>query len=170
MVCVWMTVRRVGDLGWLMDDSAARHRNSGTWRLHSFLMTQDFSIYRLLFTLSIPNSKMAQTTKKQPKQDITGGDDLDDGLELDPDLLASSDNEDEDLLDRDADIGDEETRPEVDDDEGDEEPGADVGEKRKRDEGEDMDEEERKAEKKRRQKEKFKERKAKVSPSSWPSM
>lgn len=107
---------------------------------------------------------MAQTTnKKLPKPDITGGDDLDDGLELDPDLLASSDNEDDDIPDQDADIGDEETRPEVDEDEEDEESGAEVGEKRKRDGAEDMDEEERKAEKKRRQKEKFKERKAKVS-------
>ena len=121
--------------------------------------------------ISHSNYNMAQTTsKKQPKPDITGGDDLDDGLELDPDLLASSDNEDEDIPDQDADIGDEETRPEADeDDEQDDDSGAEVGEKRKRDGAEDLNEEERQAEKKRRQKEKFKERKAKVSQNSHPS-
>ncbi|WVQ93666.1 hypothetical protein IAU59_000742 [Kwoniella sp. CBS 9459] len=45
---------------------------------------------------------MAQTTtttkEKEPKPHKTGGDDLDDGLELDPDLLAASDDE-EDALD-----------------------------------------------------------------------
>lgn len=109
----------------------------------------------------------ATTEKRKPKQDLTGGDDLDDGLELDPELLASSDIEDDDIPDRDADIGDEETRAEDDDDdnEQDEESGVEVGDKRKRDGGENVDEEQQ-AEKRRRKKEKLKERKAKVSLSS----
>lgn len=98
---------------------------------------------------------MAPTSTKVAK---SGGDDLDDGLELDPELLAPSDEED--AGDSDVDIGDEETRAAVDDDD-DEEDGVDVGEKRKRDEGEE-DDEEKMAEKRRRKKEKLKERKAKV--------
>jgi protein CMS1 len=102
---------------------------------------------------------MASATDKTAK---SGGDDLDDGLELDPELLAPSDDEgDVGDNDSDADIGDEETRIARDDDE-DEEDGVEVGEKRKRDEV-DEDEEERLAEKRRRKKEKLKERKAKVS-------
>lgn len=110
---------------------------------------------------------MAQTatTNKAAKTARTGGDDLDDGLELDPDLLASSDAEEDDIPDRDADIGDEETRAD-DDDEDEEDVGAEAGEKRKRDDGDEdapqLDDEERKDEKRRRKKEKFKERKAKV--------
>ncbi|OCF36272.1 protein CMS1 [Kwoniella heveanensis CBS 569] len=38
---------------------------------------------------------MAQTIAKEPTPMKTGGDDLDDGLELDPDLLAASDDEEE---------------------------------------------------------------------------
>ncbi|WVF66034.1 hypothetical protein IAT40_000772 [Kwoniella sp. CBS 6097] len=38
---------------------------------------------------------MAQTIAKEPKALKTGGDDLDDGLELDPDLLAASDEDEE---------------------------------------------------------------------------
>jgi hypothetical protein len=102
---------------------------------------------------------MAQAPAKIAK---TGGDDLDDGLELDPELLAS-DNEDESdaEFENDADIGEEETRVAVDEDSEDEnDGGADVGEKRKREgdgEGEDAA-----AEKRKRKREKFKERKAKV--------
>lgn len=107
-------------------------------------------------------AKMVQARdKKADKVAATGGDDLDDGLELDPDLLASDDEDDDEGIDPDADIGDEETRPEADEDEV-EESGAEVGEKRKRDGEGEADEEERKAEKRRRKKEKLKERKAKV--------
>ena len=108
---------------------------------------------------------------KPGKKAPTGGDDLDDGLELDTDMLASSDADENDIADRDADIGDEETRAEEDDDDEDD-LGPEAGEKRKRDdEDEDgeagQDEEERKAEQRRRKKEKFKERKAKVSHCVW---
>jgi len=104
--------------------------------------------------------KMAQVPAKTAK---TGGDDLDDGLELDPELLAS-DNEDESdaEFENDADIGEEETRVAVDEDSEDEaDGGADVGEKRKRDG--DGEEDDAAAEKRKRKREKFKERKAKVS-------
>ena len=103
---------------------------------------------------------MAQVPAKIAK---TGGDDLDDGLELDPELLAS-DNEDESdaEFENDADIGEEETRVAVDEESEDEaDGGADVGEKRKR-EG-DGEEDDAAAEKRKRKREKFKERKAKVS-------
>jgi protein CMS1 len=108
---------------------------------------------------------MAQTPAKVAK---TGGDDLDDGLELDPGLLASSDNEDEGSdLGSDVDIGDEETRAAVDEDDDEEDEGVDVGEKRKRDVGDD-DEDAAAAEKRRRKREKFKERKAKVCQNYDP--
>lgn len=90
------------------------------------------------------------------KQQHTGGDDLDDGLELDPGLLAESDDEDgasvdvEDLLE----MTDEEDKgPKV------------SGQKRKADDDDDsesMDEDAKKADKKKRRKEKDKERRAKV--------
>jgi hypothetical protein len=93
------------------------------------------------------------------KHQNTGGDDLDDGLELDPGLLAESDDEDggsvnvEDLLE----MTDEEDKgPKV------------SGQKRKaheeddEDDDESMDEDAKKADKKKRRKEKDKERRAKV--------
>jgi len=97
------------------------------------------------------------------KSQNTGGDDLDDGLELDPELLAESDDDEggsvdvEDLLE----MTDEEDKgPKV------------SGQKRKVDDDddgsddEDMDEDAKKADKKKRRKEKDKERRAKVS-SAW---
>jgi protein CMS1 len=92
----------------------------------------------------------------------TGGDDLDDGLELDPDLLASS--EPENGEEREDDLYDDGAEGDNDaglDDENDEEEAGAGGKKRKA--AEDLDDEERKAEKKRRKKEKEKARKAKVS-------
>lgn len=104
----------------------------------------------------------------------TGGDDLDDGLELDPDLLASSDFEDAASVIA-SDFDSEEQQDEDSEDEG---PLVLEGEeteiavslvpevkKRKAEEVEsegEQDEEAKKAEKKRRKKEKEKERRAKV--------
>lgn len=114
----------------------------------------------------------------------TGGDDLDDGLELDPHLLASSDFEDAASVIA-SDFDSEEQQDEVSEDEGqlvleEEEtkiPVSSVPEVKKRkaedveSEGE-QDEEAKKAEKKRRKKEKEKERRAKVctyllKPRKW---
>lgn len=122
---------------------------------------------------SVRQRTMAQETlSKAPK---TGGDDLDDGLELDPELLAS-DAEDDGEVDVDEDDG-EEGVYEGDDlsghEDGEREKATGVGKKRKaeaddqREQGETehVDEEARMADKKRRKKEKEKARKAKVS---WP--
>ena len=100
---------------------------------------------------------MARPATTQPGK--TGGDDLDDGLELDPDLLAASDEEggagsvvDDEEIDRES--GD------LEDDNGDaDQEVAEQGRKRKTEEGDDPAA----AEKKRRKKEKEKERKARVS-------
>ncbi|GFZ42443.1 hypothetical protein JCM24511_00158 [Saitozyma sp. JCM 24511] len=126
---------------------------------------------------------MAQETlSKAPK---TGGDDLDDGLELDPELLAS-DAEDDGEVDVDEDDG-EEGVYEGDDlsghEDGEREKATGVGKKRKaeaddqREQGETehVDEEARMADKKRRKKEKEKARKAKrlqnqpTAPSTTPT-
>jgi protein CMS1 len=97
---------------------------------------------------------MSATAKHQ----ITGGDDLDDGLELDPELLADSGSEDED-----GSINGEDFLEMTDE----EDKGPRVtGQKRKASEDDlshGQDEEVSKAEKKRRRKEKDKERRAKVS-------
>lgn len=104
----------------------------------------------------------------------TGGDDLDDGLELDPDLLASSDIEDAASdLESEFDGGEQQDQaPEGESPlvfEGEEteiamSPVPEVKKRKAEDvEGEgEQDEEATKAEKKRRKKEKEKERKAKV--------
>ena len=97
---------------------------------------------------------MSATAKHQ----ITGGDDLDDGLELDPDLLADSGSEDED-----GSINGEDLLEMTDE----EDKGPRVtGQKRKASE-EDVSngqgEEVSKADKKKQRKEKDKERRAKVS-------
>jgi protein CMS1 len=114
---------------------------------------------------------MAQETlTKVPK---TGGDDLDDGLELDPELLASE-SEDDGEINLDEDDGEEGVYEGDDlsgDEDGERERATGVGKKRKaevddeRELGgnEDGNEEARKADKKRRKKEKEKARKAKVS-------
>ena len=118
---------------------------------------------RFIGCVNLPTYSQADNMAQIPaKTAKTGGDDLDDGLELDPGLLASSDNEDEGSeVGSDADIGDEETRAAVDEDDEEQDEGVDVGEKRKRDVG-DEDEDSAAAEKRRRKREKFKERKAKV--------
>ncbi|WWD16377.1 hypothetical protein CI109_100803 [Kwoniella shandongensis] len=113
---------------------------------------------------------MVQTTEQKVSK--TGGDDLDDGLELDPDLLADSDaeaegsgseaeeEEDNAVLEEEDDF---EPAEIVDEDEPSASNSAGEGKKRKADEVElgDESEEAKKAEKKRRKKEKEKERKAK---------
>ncbi|OCF56553.1 protein CMS1 [Kwoniella mangroviensis CBS 10435] len=109
---------------------------------------------------------MVQTTFKVPPK--TGGDDLDDGLELDPDFLAASDEEGGSEVEGEDGIserGDGELPPlEGEEDEIVRSP---IAESKKRlieeveaDDGED-DEEAKKADKKKRKKEKEKERKAK---------
>ncbi|KAK8861700.1 hypothetical protein IAR55_002523 [Kwoniella newhampshirensis] len=120
---------------------------------------------------------MVQTTEHMTSK--TGGDDLDDGLELDPDLLADSDVEAEgsgsEAEDEETEIvpDDEDQFESAENGDDDEEEEAKVktaksevakGKKRKVDDVEladDDDEEAKKAEKKRRKKEKEKERKAK---------
>lgn len=117
------------------------------------------------------NIMVQETTEKSIK---TGGDDLDDGLELDPDLLASSDFEDAASVIA-SDFDSEEQQDEVSEDEGPlvlegeeteiaVDPVPEVKKRKAEDvesEGE-QDEEAKKAEKKRRKKEKEKERRAKV--------
>ncbi|WVW80288.1 hypothetical protein I302_102266 [Kwoniella bestiolae CBS 10118] len=107
---------------------------------------------------------MVQTTSKDHVK--TGGDDLDDGLELDPDFLAGSDEEGGSDLGHDdeaSENGDGELPPlEGEEDEIVRSPIAE-GKKRMIDEveAEEDDEEAKKADKKKRKKEKEKERKAK---------
>ncbi|WRT65824.1 uncharacterized protein IL334_002774 [Kwoniella shivajii] len=106
---------------------------------------------------------MVQETLKQSEK--TGGDDLDDGLELDPDLLASSDEDAESEVDAEdgvSDNGDGALPPlEGEEDEITNSP-IPEGKKRKAEEVEVEDEEASKlADKKKRKKEKEKERKAK---------
>jgi protein CMS1 len=95
----------------------------------------------------------------------TGGDDLDDGLELDPELLAPSDGSDVEGEEVDVDemrVDGVDEEDEVDDgdlQEDEEEPRKRAGVKRK---VENLDEDAKAEEKKRRKKEKEKERKARV--------
>lgn len=94
----------------------------------------------------------------------TGGDDLDDGLEIDHDLIAQSDNDEEGSIVSDGEDGNYEGYMTDEEDKG---PRV-TGQKRKvnqddEDDVKEVDEEARKAEKKKRRKEKDKERKAKVT-------
>jgi len=108
---------------------------------------------------------MVQASSSKPKKLVTGGDDLDDGLELDPTLLASSDAEEEGG-DEGGQLNDEEEELLPGDDRVDGDEDVRAGVKRKAgedDDDEDGDEGDAKAEKKKRRKEREKERKAKVS-------
>jgi hypothetical protein len=104
---------------------------------------------------TITHSPMAQASSSKPTKVSTGGDDLDDGLELDPNLLASSDVE----SDGEGDLLNEEEAFELDD-RVDEDEVVKAGMKRKA-EGEAGDEGDAAAKRKKRR-EKDKERKAKV--------
>lgn len=121
---------------------------------------RDYLIASMARTISLTKSK-------------TGGDELDDGLELDPNMLASSDAEGE-AEDGDYDEGSEEAEVEDDDTEkpvlskrslDQDESRYDQSHKRKLDLVRELGEVEAKIEKRRKKKQKERERKAKVSSS-----
>ena len=128
------------------------------------------------FTLAIKMAGTSSSTNAKPPK--TGGDDLDDGLDLDAEFAASSD-EGEDYSDDDeqgatarasfgeADVEGEGDLPVLEDIDAAEgvkrKRGADDGEGKGGRGEEPIDEEERKRRKKLKAKEKFKEKKAKVS-------